>query len=292
MDQIPNIPFYSRDFPVQSRRSYFSEPLQSSGKLTYLDFVGLVKEAWEQSHPNIPVVPMAMNEYDMLCIHPAVIVYSMELRKTHVNEPKPKIRQVSNSEEVTVYGQKYQNIISFTIMARVGKLEGQDPSSVQDDLDKSVLCDQIIEEFEDFMLEYTPVFKYLGANELTYSRRLSDSEVARRTKDVHKRTVTYMLTTEKTFAVRNRTIEEIAINTRVKCLLAEIATPNILGILESLSDLPKTGSNQGDAYYISGLRSNDTLVLYVWDELLGRWISSTEDIKINLIDENCASNHD
>ena len=288
MEPLESIPFYSRDFPVQFRKTYFSEPLQSAGKLTYLDFISNVKAAWETSHPDIPIIPLAVNEYDVLENYTAAIVYSMELRKTHVNEPKPKIRQISNIDEVTIYGQKYQNIISFTVMAKVGTLYGSESADTTDDLDKSVLCDQIIEAFEDFMLEYTPVFKLLGANELTYSRRLSDSEVARATKDVHKRTVTYMLTTEKTFAVKNRTIEEIAINTRVKCLTQETATPNILGTLESKLELPKTGNVQGDAYYVIGSRENQTGTLWIWDDLLERWLSPSTEIKINLIDDKCA----
>jgi hypothetical protein len=287
MEPVEQIPFYSRDFPVQFKKSYFSEPLQSAGKLTYLDFISNVKAAWEISHPEIPIIPLAVNEYDVLDKYVAAIVYSMELRKTHVNEPKPKIRQVLNSEEVTVYGQKYQNIISFTVMSKVGTLYGSESGETSDDLDKSILCDQIIEAFEDFMLEYTPVFKFLGANELTYSRRLSDSEVARATKDVHKRTVTYMLTTEKTFAVRNRTIEQIAINTRVKCLTQQTATPNVLGTLESKLDLPKIDNQEGDAYYVLGMRDGQVGSLWIWDSILERWISPTEQIGINYIDENC-----
>jgi len=76
------------------------------------------------------------------------------------------------------------------------------------------VAEKIIETFEDFMLEYTPVFKRLGASELVYARRLSDSEENRDATDVNKRTVTYMLTTEKLIGMEVGTIEKIVIDVR------------------------------------------------------------------------------
>ena len=103
-----------------------------------------------------------------------------------------------------------------------------------------------MEAFEDFMLEYTPIFKKIGASELVYSRRLSDSEVNRDAKDVHKRTVTYMLTTEKTFAAQANTIEKIAIDVRqfmaYESELLQNATPNYDGTTLNLIDLENTAT--------------------------------------------------
>jgi hypothetical protein len=108
------------------------------------------------------------------------------------------------------------------------------------------LVESLIESFEDFMLEYTPIFKKIGASELVYSRRLSDSEVNRDAKDVHKRTVTYMLTTEKVFAAQANTIEKIAIDVRQfmayepEFLVA--ATPTYEDININLIDLQNTAT--------------------------------------------------
>ena len=76
------------------------------------------------------------------------------------------------------------------------------------------MAEKLIEIFEDFMLEYTPVFKRLGASELVYARRLSDSEENRDATDVNKRTVTYMLTTEKLIGMEVGRIEQIALDVR------------------------------------------------------------------------------
>jgi hypothetical protein len=102
-----------------------------------------------------------------------------------------------------------------------------------------------MEIFEDFMLEYTPVFKRLGASELVYSRRLSDSEENKESTDLCRRTVTYMLTTEKLFAQTVGQIEQICIDVRrymayEKELIDSgvgTATPNFEGTEINIVDL-------------------------------------------------------
>jgi len=144
--------------------------------------------------------------------------------------------------QFTIYGQKFQNIISFSVMSKIGTLQGDDPSSANDDVDVAIMCDQIIEAFEEFMLEYTPIFKAAGASELVYSRRLSDTEINREGKDIHKKTVTYMLTTEKTFAIRNERIEKISLDIRTwmayeSSIVNASATPNFKDIEVNIIDL-------------------------------------------------------
>ena len=125
--------------------------------------------------------------------YPAIIGYHLELRKSHTTEPKPRMRQSvvsSANNHYTIYGQKFQNIVGFTVMAKVGTFQGfNGETTTRDDLDTAVLCDQVIEAFEDFMIEYTPIFKAAGASELFYSRRLADSEINRAGSDIHKRTL-------------------------------------------------------------------------------------------------------
>jgi uncharacterized membrane protein len=85
------------------------------------------------------------------------------------------------------------------------------------------------------MLEYTPVFKALGASEFVYARRLSDEEINKDQTDIVKRTVTYMLTTEKLMAASVDKIEKIALDVRTyyayeKSLVEQsqrMATPNL-----------------------------------------------------------------
>jgi hypothetical protein len=245
-----------------------------SGNLSYLEFIGLVKKMWEESYPAIPILPLSINRetsvtykdnggtdvtsgdlssapsstYVGLDEFPAIIGYHLELRKAHTTEPKPRMRQNVLSNTVTIYGQRFQNIVGFTVMSKVGTFQGSNGSTTRDDLDAAVLCDQVIEAFEDFMLEYTSIFKAAGASELVYSRRLSDSEINREGKDVHKRTVTYMLTTEKTFAMSNRRIEKIVVDARTwmayekQLLRDQLATPNYEGTTGNIIDLFQTAT--------------------------------------------------
>lgn len=247
-----------------------------SGALTYLEFISLVKKLWEESHPMIPILPVGMNResfitykdssssaatigdissapskdtagVDSLDEFPAIIGYSLELRKAHTIEPKPRMRQNAISNTVTIYGQKFQNVIAFTVMSKSRILQGNDPSTTRDDLSTAILCDQIIESFEDFMIEYTPILKAAGASELVYSRRLSDSEVGRENKKIHKRTVTYMLTTEKTFAIRNERIEKIKLDIRTwmayeNSIINQKATPDYKDVEVSIVDLSQTAT--------------------------------------------------
>jgi len=263
--------FYNRRFPSTSNSSRWDNPLSSShiqspgiridiggveelysGSLDYLQFISLVKKVWEESHPSIPIVPIGVNldnfsqqinGKDIV----SIIGYALELRKTHTVEPKPRMRQNVENNKYTIYGQKFQNIVSFSPMMRITTLQGDNPNSTSDDMDAAVMCDQIVEAFEDFMLEYTPIFKAAGASELVYSRRLADSEINRDGSDVHKRTVTYMLTTEKTFAIENSRINSILVDIRTWMayepeLVNSLATPNYENIDINLVDLNQTAT--------------------------------------------------
>lgn len=278
--------YLNRSFPTVSNSNRFGDPLQSpgykrldengfeeiySGNLSYLDFIALVKKLWEESYPNIPILPRGVNKESYVTYEdsnttangldqlsssprsdleefPAIIGYSLELRKAHTNEPKPRMRNQVLDNSVTIYGQKFQNIVAFTIMSKVGTFQGPDNTSTRDDLDAAVLVDQIAEAFEEFMLEYTPIFKAAGASELVYARRLSDSEMARQVKDLHQRSITYMLTTEKTYAIRNELINKIAIDVRTwmameKEIVNSPATPNYQDITINVVDLNQTDPN-------------------------------------------------
>jgi len=240
-------------------KAKFAEPLQAEGNLSYLEFISVLKTMWEESFPNYPVKPSANTEpsftwFNKNYVDPetgnvigryeqtdAIITFSLELRKAHAVEPKPRMRRITNNE-VYIYGQRFQNIIAFSAISPVGKRMGDSTNLISDDQDNSYLVESLIETFEDFMLEYTPIFKKIGASELTYARRLSDSEVNRDQKDVHKRTVTYMLTTEKTFAAQAGKVESLSLDIRMamayeSAFLNHMATPNYDGTTISLTDL-------------------------------------------------------
>jgi hypothetical protein len=196
---------------------------KADGNLGYLEFIQVVKALWEGSYPDIPMVATFGGSY---ASYPC-IAYGMELKRSHSQEPKMRYRDKVLGENGIFYiieGQRFQNLISFTIMvqANAGQLDGDTVRYVG-----AEVADRIVERFEDFMLEYTAVFKKLGASEFVYARRASDSEINMDQTDVIKRTVMYMLTTEKLAVFSVDAVEKIAFDVR-QYISSQSATPNYI----------------------------------------------------------------
>lgn len=230
---------FINDIPIDRA---FGPPLQAAGNLTYLEFIAIVKLLWENANPSIPILPTQAGTYST---YPCII-YGLELRKAHTTEPKPRSRNIVE-KNMMVYGQKFQNIVSFTVVSKSIDIEGAITTNRG-----AELADTIVEAFEDFMLEYTPVFKRLGASEFVYARRLADAEENRNNIDVVKRTVTYMLTTEKLIATSVDVIEKIAFDIRTHIAYErellimphEKATPDLQDLEINIVDLYQTATPQ------------------------------------------------
>lgn len=190
-----------------------SNHLRASGNLTYLDFIRVVQQIWSEAHPDIPLIATGTATAGS---YPC-IVYSLDLRRTHPVEPKPRYREAINTgkmlisedgeilrtqEGLIIYGQRFQNVVKFTVLDKV-------------DSDGAQNAEEIIEVFEDFMHEYTAAFKFLGASELTYNRRHPDDEDPRKGEGIVARTVSYMLTTERITQMSIGKIQRIASTIRI-----------------------------------------------------------------------------
>lgn len=222
----------------------FGPPLQANGNLTYLEFISVVKALWENAYPDIKILPTANGQY---AEYP-VIVYGIEIKKAHTSEPKPRTRNTQAYNDIMVFGQRFQNVVSFTILTKADA--GTSSSEIEKRYSGAQVADNLIEIFEDFMLEHTPVFKRLGAAEFVYSRRLSDSEINRENTDIIKRTVTYMLTTEKLIATTVEKIEKVVVDVRrymayEQSIIEEYfnaATPSLDGTEMNIIDLYQTST--------------------------------------------------
>lgn len=161
-----------------NRSSY----LKAEGNLSYLGFIRALEYIWSEAHPEIPFYATGSKTYPK---YPC-IVYSLELRRTHPDEPKMKHREtipgdITNPYDTIVYGQRFQNIVNFAVLTE------SDPA----------VAEELIEIFEDFMAEFIPVFKKLGLSEIIYDRRVRDSGENRDNVDIIDRSVRYLITTEK-----------------------------------------------------------------------------------------------
>lgn len=174
------------------------EPLKAEGNLDYLQFIALLQGIWAEAHPDIPIKPTQSKTF----VKYPVIVYGLQLRKPMNVEPKQRYREeISRPDEETniiINAQRFENVISFEVRTQ-GNPE---------------MAEAIIEVFEDFMQEYTPVFKRLGVSDLFYMRRTPDGEETRRDEDVEVRTVAYMVTLEKIRVTESRKLKELTVRAR------------------------------------------------------------------------------
>lgn len=171
--------------------------LRAQGNLTYLEFIALVKELWERAHPDIPIHPTRGKQF---AVYPC-IVYGLESRSTATNESKARHREFKEDENNNVYrikGQRFLNLVSFTAVTR----------------NEPELAENIMETFELFMGEITPVIKLLGVSELIYGRRLSDTDQNRDNDDVCTRAVVYQVFTEHVTQTKEEVLKEIIIQAR------------------------------------------------------------------------------
>lgn len=175
-----------------------SNRLKANGNLSYLQFIRILEKLWRDRSPDIPIFAMGGEQYAK---YPC-IVYGLQTRQTIDTEPKPRYREQivpTDGDPVVVSAQRFDNIVLFSAVTE------SDP----------LLCEELIESFEDFLQEYTPVFKALGLSEMLYSRRLPDSEENRPGQGVVKRTLAYLVRTEKIIISRQKKLESIVIDVRL-----------------------------------------------------------------------------
>lgn len=182
----------------QGAQYHESNSLRARGNLSYLEFIRLLEKLWTDSHPDIPMVAAGVATMPQ---YPCII-YKLETRRTHPNEPKTRFREeipsFKDEDAIIIKAQRFQNIMSFAVMTE------NDPFSAE----------EIIEEFENFMHDITGIVKELGVSELVYSRRMPDSGENRSGIDVITRTVAYQITIEKLYQIETWKIRQIYIDAR------------------------------------------------------------------------------
>lgn len=179
----------------RNRSSY----LRAQDSLTYLDFIRSVEFIWRESHPDIPLYAAGLLTYPQ---YPCII-YGMESRMPMANEPKSKIRETiqtgsNEANHIQVWGQRFQNYVKFSVCT-------------QSDTE---LAEAILETFEDFMAEFTPVFKKLGVSDLFYHNRPRDTGENRAGVDTIARSVIYLVVLEKVVTRDIQKLESVLIDVR------------------------------------------------------------------------------
>ena len=191
---------------------YFSQPAETlpvhlrqqemgrhEGNLSYIQMIHLIRDLWEETMPDIPLRPVQGPKF----AHYPVIVHAIEVKVPTKEDTKKRIREyIKNPQTGQMYqikGQRFRHIVTFKVITK----------------DEPDLAEQIMERFEDFMDEITPVLKELGVSEIFYGRRQPDSTENRTGEDTTARKVAYEIYLEKVTQTPVDTLDDILIRARV-----------------------------------------------------------------------------
>lgn len=172
--------------------------LRASGNLSYLEFIALVTELWERRTPDVPIFPTQGKQFAR---YPC-IVYGTQVKTAMQSEPKKRHREfITNPNTNQVYritGQRFKLVVSFSVTTE----------------NEPKLAEEILEAFEDFMDEITPVLKKSGLSEIVYGRQLPDAMENRDAEDICKRSVAYEVTIERVRQIPVDQLNEIVVQAR------------------------------------------------------------------------------
>lgn len=222
-----------------------SEFMRHRGNLSYPQFIRLVTKMWMDAHPDIPIVATGTKEFPKY----PVITYRLDLRKTLPTEPKPRYREeleTDTGQRIVIAGQRYQNVVTFTVFSQI------DPEQAE----------EVVELFEDFMIEFIPVFKEVGISELVFARRNPDMHDTRPAEGVTERSVTYLVTTEKIIVTTVEKLNEVSVDARIwRENFADLNYPIGNGPIQQFVAVDNTNDGVYDAIAIQG----DMLELKLYD---------------------------
>ncbi len=210
MEQVeqvnPNTNFINRfnlsaEFPPIGDQRPRDDHLRSRGNLTYLQLIDLIDKLWTRAHPEIEFVPMGnRNKFNA---EKGYIVYSLENKKSSADNLKPRfmedvVQTDSDNFQGAIYIQKFDHLIEFTAVHH-------DPRTAE----------EIIEAFEDFMIVLMPEFRYAGAQDIFYSRRVADRDQTRFGQDMAYRSAMYLAILQKMIIIKREVLEAVRLDVRV-----------------------------------------------------------------------------
>lgn len=133
------------------------------------------------------------------------ITYKIINRKPK-NEYKPIVREeiiehdeYNNQRIGNVYGQKFDCIIQFNIMANENRL-----------------ASQIMEAFEELMISYAGYFKQEGVVDLYFKEQITDTEYDNFRESLSIRNLRYYVEIEKLMVIFNHKITDVLISGEIK----------------------------------------------------------------------------
>lgn len=169
--------------------------IQAQGNLTLLQYMDLLEFLWKGGYPEIIFQPMgAKKEFNP---ERAYIIWELDNRVPKDNNAKPRYQETYDhptdpNRKIAIWTQSFNNFVSFTVIH-------MNPRTAE----------EIMEQFELFMFQATPIFKQFGLEEFLYGRRVSDHTEKRYGEDMSAKTIVYMVTTQTVIPIDQNKLREV-----------------------------------------------------------------------------------
>ncbi len=212
-------------------------PLTANSNATYLQFIDTVDKVYTGTHPDVEFRPFGdKNEY---MPDQGYIIYSLVTSDPKENNLKPRVKEIVEHPEnpdkrLVIFTQSFLNSVKFTAVHQ-----------------KPRIAEEIIEDFEDFMISMGPLLKEVGVEECIYARRASDEHKTKYGEDFAARSLVYFVTTQKIITSDISRLKEVYIQVtapRFDQDWPQAATPDTAKVHVDLYDTHATPNSGGYNY--------------------------------------------
>lgn len=178
------------------------ERLRADKNSDFKEFIDSLIRLWNIASPEEEPTEIIREKSNLKEIDsPSRITYKLKHR-THLkemNEIKPKLRETRPhpnrpGEFIDVFGQLFELKVLFTIHATTAEK-----------------ADNLVEEFEDFMLRYAGFFKKNGVFEILFDEQLEDEVQSDTQIEVHRRPLIFKIRLERLTIRYQNEIEQIGL---------------------------------------------------------------------------------
>lgn len=193
------IEYSSKEIPLSDR-------LKSDGKSTFREFIDNVINVWNMMSDSETPVPIVREKpRDKEIFETATITYSLVKRNVlpERNEVKPRFREAikdphREGEFIEIYGQTFDYYTKFTI----NSISAEE-------------ADDLVEEFEEFLLRYSGFFKRCGVTEILFIEQQADMSTLNSHIEVNERPLIFKIRLERLSIRSLNDIEQIGLQANI-----------------------------------------------------------------------------
>lgn len=182
-----------------SDEGFYVRRLRADKGANLLDFIDDMRELWRKRFGKNPenLVDIVRKNATRVEVNQDVTITFKVLKRTisgDFKDVKPKYRTemahpLRPDQHVKIFGQMFDIVIEFGIHART-----------HEDADKTM------EDFEEFLEDYTQYFTRSGIQDIRFMEQLEDSSIRNNEGEIHSRTLLYLIRVER---IKFRYLNEI-----------------------------------------------------------------------------------